>query len=372
MLAFHNNNMPLATEYFLRAQSQQPDSLEIAYNTAYLLKRIGRMDEAIVLYEKVLAHNQHHGQANLGIAQAYLAKGRLPEGFAKLEWRFTPPMPSTQEVKHYLDTHPNLHGKIFALRAEWGIGDTLQFMRYAKLLKDRGATVQFAPLHACLMPLLQCYKYFDSIIHPDSGVAICHYDVPLMSLPYLFNTTQETIPHDVPYLEIPQSLVNEWKAKLPHDTTFKIGICWHGNTIHDERKFIPLKKLMEIAHCKNVTIFSLQQKHGLEQIAQLPDATKLHQFDVSFDTEHGAFMDTAAVMKNLNLIITVDTSIAHLAGALGVPTWILLPEVAEWRWQQKRSDTSWYPTMRLFRQQHENNWDSVMDEVVSELNLLVK
>jgi hypothetical protein len=193
------------------------------------------------------------------------------------------------------------------------------------------------------------------------------------------NTTEKTIPCDIPYLYANRDHENYWKQKLAHDSKFKIGICWQGNpnySTHALRatvaaKSIPLTEFKPLMNLPNISVYSLQQMTGIEQVTLMDHDTRLITFDASFDRTNGRFMDTAAVIKQLDLIITVDTAIAHLAGGLGVPTWILLPNPPDWRWMINRTDSPWYPeNVRLFRQQKTGDWKSVIHTVTHELKKL--
>ena len=158
-----------------------------------------------------------------------------------------------------------------------------------------------------------------------------------------------------------KKLTKEWQQKLATDKNFKIGLCWHADPhknsndmivkLHGAEKSVPLKILAELSTLPNVSLYSLQKVDGLDQLIDLPPHVQVKTFDC-FDEEHGPFMDTAAIMKNLDLMITVDTSVAHLAGGLGIPVWLLLPYSADWRWMLDRDDSPWYPTMQLFRQKY--------------------
>ncbi|MDR3550757.1 MAG: glycosyltransferase family 9 protein, partial [Candidatus Babeliales bacterium] len=178
-------------------------------------------------------------------------------------------------------------------------------------------------------------------------------------------TTLETVPAEIPYVQINQQLVDRWHDRLSSDQNFKIGICWHGNTIHGQEKFMPLSYFAQLAQLPHVSLYSLQQHHGLDQLDAIEDKNLIKTFDSNFDAV--PFTDTAAVMKNLDLIITIDTSIAHLAGALGVPVWVILPQNADWRWMIDRSDSPWYPTMKLFRQK-QPGWQEVINKIKRNLS----
>lgn len=205
--------------------------------------------------------------------------------------------------------------------------------------------------------------------------------VPLMSLPGIFKTTQNSVPNDIPYLHANPNLVTFWKDKLVQlgaEKTFNIGICWQGNTTYRtqalkhaiQAKSLRLDAFKPIANIPGVSLFSLQKINGLEQIESVQDKFVIHTFDVDFDETHGRFMDTAALMKNLNLIITIDTSIAHVAGGLGIPTLLMLPNPADWRWIINRTDTPWYPEMKLFKQPTPGDWKSVIESITSYLKTI--
>ena len=200
-----------------------------------------------------------------------------------------------------------------------------------------------------------------------------------MSIPRVVKTRLETIPSTTPYLKADDALVQEWKEKLAHDTNFKVGICWQGNAQYSTAalrraviaKSIELTQLAPWSEIAGVSLYSLQLINGNDQINDCPFKDKLIVFDASFDQAHGRFMDTAAVMRNMDLIITVDTGTAHLAGALDRPTWIMLAYPADWRWLRNRTDSPWYSTVRLFQQEKTGEWGPVIQRVAEELKQAV-
>jgi len=358
-----------ACQLFQKLLAQNPHSPGIQYNTAYVLKHLGQMQEAIPLYKKVLTNKPQYCHAHLGLAQAYLATGNFIQGWKELEWRFTIPPENTARVKEYLNNNQDLSNTSILLNSEWGIGDTIQFVRYALLLKERGATIHIAPIQKALIPLLSLCPYIDFIVPPGDKQPQCDLTIPMINLPTVFATTVDTIPTQIPYLHVDKNYAKNWKQKLANDDNFKIGICWHGNTIHDIKKFMPLSYFAQLAQLPNVTVYSLQQREGLDQLDTLNDNNRIITFD-NLDTS-SPFMDTAAIMQQLDLIITVDTSIAHLAGALGRPVWVVLNHVADWRWMQERTDSPWYPTMRLFRQEYPHDWNGVIAQIIKELHAII-
>jgi len=271
-----------------------------------------------------------------------------------------------------------LENKTILIIDEGGFGDLFQWIRYAWLFKQQGAHVILQTRPGIIAIISTC-PHIDQIV--PQGSALPDYDVyiQLGRMHYRSNTTLQSIPIPIPYFNPDQKLIEHWQSELANDRQFKVGICWQAQTYNNAStgkpmkndRSVPLQLLCTIASCVHISIYSLQQINGTDQIKQLPGDMGIKTFDTNFDKMHGKFMDTAAVMKNLDLIITVDTSIAHLAGALGVPTWVLLPFEADWRWFVDRDDSPWYPTMRLFRQSEAGNWNTVIEKVVQEIEALV-
>ena len=190
-----------------------------------------------------------------------------------------------------------------------------------------------------------------------------------MSLPGIFRTNMETIPANIPYLQADQKLVEHWREELSTIDGFKIGIAWQGNPeyISDRKRSVPLEQFGRMANIDGVRLISLQKGPGTEQLKSVEGKFSVVDLGDKLDKSGGAFMDTAAILKNLNLVITSDTALPHLAGALGVPVWMALALVPDWRWLLQREDSPWYPTMRLFRQMRPGNWDDVFARIAEEL-----
>jgi hypothetical protein len=257
--------------------------------------------------------------------------------------------------------------KVLLVYAEQGLGDTLQFVRYLPWVVTRAHHVVFMVQPALLR-----------LLNPIEGVTLIGQDAvppdfdvrcPLLSLPRIFATDAETIPATVPYLQADPKSVERWRLRLG-EQGLRIGIAWQGNAKVkiDRGRSIPLHCFAPLAAIPGVRLISLQKNFGLDQLAQCPPWLKIESPGPDFDNGPGAFLDTAAVMKNLDLVITSDTAVAHLAGALGCETWVALKKIPDWRWQLDRPDSPWYPTMRLFRQQTAGDWTSVFSEIASALN----
>jgi hypothetical protein len=201
---------------------------------------------------------------------------------------------------------------------------------------------------------------------PDGKLNV-DYDlyVPMLSLPAVFGTLWQTVPDRIPYLYADDDLVRTWAARLSSIAGFKVGICWQGNPAYaaDRRRSVPLKLFEPLARLQGIQLISLQKIHGLAQLAEMPADLSIIDLGRELDENTGIFMDTAAVMKNLDLVVTSDTAIPHLAGALGVPVWLLLPHPPDWRWGLSGDYYPWYPTMRVFRQRTSGDWEGLFQKV---------
>jgi hypothetical protein len=255
-------------------------------------------------------------------------------------------------------------GKIVFVEAEQGYGDTIQFSRYVPLVADRGARVILTAREG-QMRLLQTLDPRIEIVPATSPPAEFDYHVALVSLPMAFGTGLNNIPARAPYLRAGARDAEKWRRKIGGDG-FKIGVSWQGSAYSAERSF-PLAALAGIAGLPGVRLISLQKGAGSEQLGALPAGMNVETLGP--DYESGDFAETAAVMEALDLVISCDTAMAHLAGALARPIWVALRDAAEWRWLQDRDDSPWYPGMRLFRQATRGDWDSVFAAMEARLRL---
>jgi tetratricopeptide (TPR) repeat protein len=325
-----------------------------------VLRDLERFDEAQAGYARALQLQPDSTASHLNAAHLRLLLGDFAQGWAEYEWRWQQPdLLSRVFDQPRWDGSP-LSGRTILLYAEQGFGDTIQFARYAQLVKERGATVIVECPRALLQLLARC-PGIDQLV--AQGDPLPPYDVrtPFLSLPHHFRMRLATIPARVPYLSADPALVEHWRQRLTALPGFKIGINWQGNPQLriDRRRSIPLAEFAPLAALPGVQLVSLQHGPASEQLTAAAGQWPVTDLGGRLDEAAGPFMDRAAVMKNLDLVVTSDTSIAHLAGALGVPVWVALGRVPDWRWLLEREDSPWYPTMRLFRQECWGEWGPV-------------
>jgi tetratricopeptide (TPR) repeat protein len=351
-----------ALESYDRALSLRPDLAEAWSNRGDALHDLNRPEDALASFGKALALQPDFAEAHFGLSLTLLAIGRYQEGFRQHEWRKKRTNPEgarsfPQPV--WLGDRP-LAGKTLFIHPELFLGDMINFCRYATLAEAKGARVILAaqePLRQLLTSLGPAIRIIGEKERPSSFDFHC----PLMSLPLAFATTVESVPATMPYLHPEAERTVAWGQKLgPHG--FKIGICWQGSALSVEMdRTFPLTLFADIARLPGVRLISLQTGEGVEQLASLPDGMAVETYDTGSGLR--PFVETAAMMANLDLIITSDTAIAHLAGALGRPTWVALKQIPDWRWGLQGEATPWYPTARLFRQTTVNDWTTVFQDI---------
>lgn len=360
-----------ALDSFDQAISVKPDHAGAHANRGQVLTALGRPDEAVAGLDRALAIRPGYAGARVNRAVALLSLGRFEEGWRDFEARKLRKRPvgvRSFETPLWLGQE-SVAGRTVLIFSEQGLGDTIQFCRYLPLLAARGARVLFAPQK----PLIRLLADLDpSIQFVDADEPNLPHDfhAPLMSLPLAFGTVVDAIPAPIPYLHAEPSRVADWKARLGPGG-FKIGIAWQGrrNPALAGRSF-PVEAFASIAAKSGVRLISLQKGDGIEQLETLPTGMKVETPGFDFDAGDDAFVDTAAVMECCDLVLTLDTAVAHLAGALGRPTWVVLEHAPDWRWMQARGDSPWYPTMRLFRQAARDDWRSAFQAVEAALRRL--
>lgn len=344
-----------------------PENVTALYNKAYALKMQGSCDEAIDCYCTALHLKPDHTDAQFALGMAYLNKGDYEQGWTQHEQYLKRAGRNGDNIRQYLQ-QGTTSGKTILLRPEGGLGDTINFIRYASELKKYG----FNTIVAVPKPLYNLCKDCPGIDHLVAiGENVPQFDdhTTLMSIPAILHMHEHQLPTFAPYIFPNKDLIAYWGEQLKHDTNLKVGICWEASVYNDSsrppaaRRGMPLEALYILSEIDGVSLYSLQQQDGVEQLQDLPPYIKIHVFDETFDTDHGSFMDTAAVMQHLDLIISVDTAIAHLAGAMGRPVWLMLPWATDWRWLAHQTSSPWYPTMRIFKQPKPFDWESVVHEI---------
>ena len=367
-------NLAEGETYFRRANELDPEYAAAHNNLGNLEKAKGRLDEAVARYRRSLELKPDFAQthANLGVVK--LMQGEFAEGWREYEWRWkvkNTPLLARKCPQPQWDGS-DIAGKTILLHAEQGYGDTLQFIRYVTPVAARGARV-VVEVPGSMQRLLKLSPLIAKHEIIAKGQPVPHFDVhcPLLSVPLAMDTNFETIPGEVPYLKADDADIAAWSALLAADTAaLKVGIVWAGNKLHqnDRNRSLPLAALSPLfeAGGESVSFYSLQKGEKSADAKTPPAGTRL----LLPPCELGDFADTAALMANLDLIISVDTAVVHLAGGLGRPTWILLPFDPDWRWLLGRADSPWYPTMRLFRQPTHRDWASAIAEVAAALRAL--
>jgi Flp pilus assembly protein TadD len=353
-----------AERSYRRVLDFAPNSAQALTDLAYLAQMQGRYDEALELCRRAIELDPQFGEAHGTLGIILLKLGKFAEGWPEYEWRF-----KSKDFVEQCATGPRWDGALLAgrailLRCEQGLGDAVQFIRYAQPVKDRGGRV-IVECPRALARLVATCPGVDEVV--AQGDAVPEHDVqaPLLSLPGIFRTTLDNVPNRVPYLFADDDLVASWKTELGREKLFKVGIAWQGNPTfrRDRLRSIPLEHFAQLARVEGVRLFGLQFGAGREQLAKLAEQVPL----VDLGGRLGEFHETAAIVRNLDLVISSDSAIVHLAGSLGVPVWVALSTAADWRWMVDRPDSPWYPTMRLFRQTALGDWQGVFARIASAL-----
>jgi Tfp pilus assembly protein PilF len=361
-------NLEAAVACYRRAIEIDPSYFDAYNNLGNGLRAQGHLAESVACYEKALELKPDNPEMHLNRALAWLHMGDFERGWREYEWRLKcrayaiPPIAAPR-----WDGSP-LAGQPILLYADHGFGDTIQFIRYAPMVRERGGHV----IVACQKPiarLLASCPGVEQVVPEGSLLPEFTVHAPLMSLPLAFETRLSSVPARIPYLSADAALVSHWHAELGSLPSFKIGVAWQGNPTYrrDRERSFRLAELEPVAKTSGAQLISLQRIHGLEQLGEVQS-----RFAVTGIGEKlNDFMDTAAAMRSIDLIITPDTSLGHLAGALGVPIWLALSFAADARWLQTRSDSPWYPSMRLFRQERWGDWAPVFEQMAAELPRLM-
>src|SRR3974390_307915 len=352
-----------------RALKVRPDYAEALSSRGVTLRELNRFEEALTSYDSALKVRPDFADALYNRGLIRLLVGQYKDGWADHEWRWeTTFFPSKRpKINVPIWQGEDLSGRHLLVFSEQGLGDVIQFTRYLPLLVERKCKVTFfAPVQ--LKRLLKLSFQSIEIVSELEGIHGIDFQVALMSLPHRFNTEPLSIPNKVPYLKIEPHLETRWKDRIGTQS-FKIGIAWSGRPTHknDHNRSINLSLFLPLLDAQ-ATFVSLQTDIRPNDAALLKEQKNI----LNFGEELKDFSDTAAIISNLDLVISIDTSVAHLAGALGKPIWVLLPFIPDWRWLLDREDSPWYPTARLFRQNGTRVWDTVIARVSTALHDFVQ
>ena len=348
---------------YRRALEIEPDNAGTLHSLGNTLRMLGNVDEAIAFYRRAIEIRPDFGNAHFHHGLALLSAGDLARGWEEHEWRWKrEPAPKKKRRDFPQPTWDGsrLEGRTILLHAEQGLGDTIQFIRYAPMVAQRGGRV-VVECRQLLMRLFKDMPGIDQLVRKGRDLPPFDVQASLLSLPMILGTTLETIPGDVGYIRGEGRLVDKWKDRLSGFAGRKVGLCWQGNPKfpRDKWRSIPLKYFADLLDDPSSTFVNLHKGAGEGQIGECGLEDRI----VNYSAEVTSLVDTAAIIENLDLVITSDTSVAHLAGAMGKPVWILLQSVADWRWLLEREDSPWYPTMRLFRQRTRGDWRDVLARV---------
>ncbi len=367
------NRLDDAVKEHQQAISLKPENPQSHASLGVVLLHKGALEEAAAALESALSLQADHAYARLGLSWLELMHENFHEGLANFEWRLRMGEYTNKLIKFPfpLWDGSSLTGKSILIAPEGGFGDAFQFMRYARLLQERGAKVVVA-CSPILKQILATCPGIDFIATSPQDLPLVHLQVLLQSLPHRFGTEVDTIPANVPYLWAPPTshFTETLQALLAQREKLKVGIVWSPKTpslkvLEDVKRYCPLHLFEPLLTRDDIQWFSLYKGERMHELQAYSD----HVVDVGSAAKD--FGDTAWAIDRLDLVISVDTSVAHLAGAMGKPVWVLLPTMPEWRWMLDREDSPWYPTMRLFRQQKAGDWFNVLEQVSKALDALI-
>jgi tetratricopeptide (TPR) repeat protein len=368
------DNLAEMTRWYQKALAFTPQDADACNNLGKMYQDQKKMKAAENCFQEAIRIRPDFAEAHFNRGVTLLSAGNYVEGWAEYEWRFK--MDRWKNIYPYQFEKPRWDGTCFAekkifVHCEQGLGDTIQFIRYLPMVKARGGKVIFETAKP-FINMLHSFPGIDQLreISPHKKTTEdFDFFVPLLSLPGIFQTTLETIPQEVPYIFADPNKKWTWH-KMVDKSSFKVGIVWAGGNLHkkDNNRSFSLIQFLPLSRIPGVRLYGLQKGPASQQVEEFSNQMRIKNYGEKFVD----FTDTAALIDNLDLVISVDTAVAHLAGAMGKPVWVLLPFIPDWRWMLEREDIPWYPTMRLFRQQEHGNWDEVLQRVANELSQWVR
>jgi hypothetical protein len=328
----------------------------------------GKHEEAMACYARALELKPSISEVHMNRGLLLLSQGDYERGLPEYDyrWRCEGKEPPKHDRPRW-DGSP-LEGRTILLYPEQGRGDFIQFVRFASVVKARGGRV-ILQCPQSFLPILRTFSGYDQLVSKEAAVPDYDVHASVMDLPMLLGTRVDTIPAEIPYLFADPALTERWKEELKKFEGFKIGIMWKGSSQYraDLYRSIRLAEFAPLAKVEGVRLISLQKGEGVEQLQSVGRELGIIDLGTGADEATGAFMETAAIVMNLDLVISADSALGHLAGALGRPAWIALPSASDWRWLLEREDTPWYPDVRLFRQPRLGDWKSVFERMALQL-----
>jgi len=361
-----------AVKSYKRALQLKPGFKDVYVNLGNSYKNKLELDEAVKCFGLAVTGREGYDPARMNRALTWLLKGDYEKGWPEYEQRLAKKEYLRREFPYTRWDGSTLNGKTILVHAEQGFGDTMQFVRFLPLVKEMGGQIIFE-CQKSLTNLLQYCAGVDKIVASDGNVTpSVAFDVhlQLLSLPGISGVYLDSLPVKVPYIFPDTALVSYWKEKLSSNNNLKVGLVWGGNPkqSNDNNRSSTLACFSQLGSISGVTLYSLQKGEPASQLTNPPEGMNV----VDFDDEMKDFSDTAAFIDNLDLVIAVDTAVAHLAGALGKPVWVLACYCPTWHLQLWRDDCAWYPSMRVFRQSEPHDWDSVLQQVAVSLRRVVE
>ena len=365
LLRRFQGDVQTARPYLEKACQLAPQEADFAFSLASCYLFMEDVEAALKWFERAAAIKPSHNAAHVYAAYSLLLLGRMDEGWKRYEYRLKlDVLRDANYQRPRWDGNP-LDGQTLLILSEQGMGDNIQFIRYAELAAARDCRV-IVMAHEPLLRLYKSLKGVSLVMNSIPEAKHFYRYVPVMSLPMAFGTTKDTVPGNVPYLRAPDDLIADWKDRLAPYPGLKVGLCWRGNSKHVNDRFrsTSLKDISQLMDIPGITFFSLHKVRPEHEQA-LPDGM------IDIGSDFTDFADTAAAAENLDLVISVDTSVCHLAGAVGRPTWTMIPRGPDFRWGINSETTPWYPSMKLYRQAVLGDWSDVYARMREDLSAMV-
>lgn len=361
------NDYDKALKNFLIALELEPGNIKVLNNIGYYWHNMNDLQKAQEYFERALSIDPQNADAHFNMATVYLTAGDYKRGWEEYEWRFrreTNDTPSIPDLKKPVWQGESLKGKTLYVYPEQGFGDAIQFVRFFSQLSAMGANVIYKSISA-IRPLFEINDLKAQILHYETDDSTVEYDyyIPLLSIPRVINTEITNIPLKEGYLKADSTKVEDFKQKYFDNNDYKVGIFWKGTRMILPNRHMSLEHFLPLLELEGLKLYSFQRGYGIEELHNSPYKDKISDMGSTFKD----FSDTAAAMKNLDLVISIDSGIAHLAGALGHPCYLLLPYWAEWRWMHDIDYSSWYNSLRIFRQSRAGDWPELITRVVNQV-----